>query len=454
MDSEPIVVFENVTKTYRYGKERSNARAAVPGRLGESGGDRAFNALEDVSFTVSRGEAFGIVGPNGAGKSTILKIMAGAVSPTSGSVVRPAKTVSIIELGLGFDADLTGLENIEYGGALLGMTAPEIQARRDEIIEFAELEGFETMPVKRYSTGMLARLGFALATSIDADLFVVDEVLSVGDWQFQTKSLERMRTLHKNGASIIFVSHNLWVVNQLCERALFIEHGRTRALGPTAMTLGAYLGEKRYTVGRDGVEEMSGPGGRGGEGVTSAGGANELSDQISYSPDQDPESYVDSSTPEFEYAADAADDVEALDLGDFRPVVIHSIVSDPPEIPSGGGFVLRAEIEVKVPTRDLVLVSSLYWAGYATFALPDELPSEFLQTPGKYLVEVDYSFIPASSSTTTWQLAIIRANEELEDAEQLFPNAIDRLTTQLRITGPVTPRPGINLPHSTRIKSI
>src|SRR5690606_12824135 len=105
-------------------------------------------------------------------------------------------------------------------------------------------------------------------------------------------------------------------------------------------------------------------------------------------------------------------------------------------------------------TRDLVLVSSLYWSGYATFALPDELPSEFLETPGRYLIEVDYPFIPASSSTTTWQLAVIRTNEELEDAEQLFPNAIDRLTTQLRITGPITPRPGINLPHSSSFKPI
>ena len=410
VDAESLVSFEHVTKTFHFGHERSNARAAIPGRFGEPHGRHAFQALDDVSFTVDPGEAFAIIGPNGAGKSTVLKILAGAVAPTSGRVRRPSRTVSIIELGLGFDPDLTGLENIEYGGTLLGMTGAEIAANREEIIDFAGLEAFSTMPVKRYSTGMLARLGFALATSVDADLFVIDEVLSVGDWEFQRKSLERMRDRHRRGASVIFVSHNLWVVNQLCQRAILLEGGQLTASGPTPTVLAAYLGNTQYTLQHGGVTfDGDEDGGAAAGTAAGTGGAAE-----------------------------------------WRPVVIRSVEAVPPEIEPGGSMQLRAMIQVVSPVRDHQLVLSMFWEGYATFAIPHVLPSELLEEAGTYLMEIDYADVPASPSTTTWQLAVVPRGEASEDPEQQLPHAIERASTLLTVNGEFTPRPGIYLKHTTR----
>lgn len=428
--TEPLVSFDHVTKVFHYGHERSNARAAIPGRWGEPRGRHAFRALDDVSFDVAPGEAFGIVGPNGAGKSTILKILAGAVVPTAGTVRRPIRTVSIVELGLGFDADLTGAENIDYGGALLGLTPEQIDARRDEIIDFAELEDFATMPVKRYSTGMLARLGFALATSVDADLFVIDEVLSVGDWGFQAKSLDRMRERHRAGAAVVFVSHNLWIVNQLCERALLIDSGQVKAHGPTPEVLGAYLGKSQYTLRHGGVDE----------------------DRSATDADADADETLALDSPPV--GAAPATTRPLTDDHTWRPVSITSLVAEPDEIRPGGEMTLRATVVVRVPSPELQLLASMYWEGYATFAIPDRLPSEFLSEPGVYELDVHYSMVPASPSTSTWQLAVVRTDETDEDPEQLLPGAIDRVTTTLRITGPVTPRPGIFLPHSSSVRRV
>ena len=424
MPVEPLVTFEHVTKVFHYGRERSNARAAIPGRLGEPRGRDAFRALDDVSFTVSPGEAFGIVGPNGAGKSTILKILSGAVVPTAGTVRRPMRTVSIIELGLGFDADLTGEENIAYGGALLGMTPEQIAEQRDAIIEFAELEDFATMPVKRYSTGMLARLGFALATSVEADLFVIDEVLSVGDWGFQAKSLERMKERHRAGAALVFVSHNLWTVNQLCDKALLVEAGKVKAHGPTPEVLGAYLGKSQYTLRHGGVDE----------------GGHHLAPD-----DSELEGATDAPR---QHTAGTVDEVA------WRPVSILSLVAEPGEIQPGEAMTLRATVQVDAPAPQFELLSSMYWEGYATFAIPDRLPSDFLMVPGTYEIEVHYPSVPVSASMSTWQLSVVRSGTEEEDPEQLLPGAVDKATTLLRINGPVTPRPGIFLTHEVTTRRV
>lgn len=436
MDTQTLVTFDHVTKTFNLGHERSNVRAAIPGRWGEPRGRQAFRALDDVSFTVQAGEAFAIIGPNGAGKSTLLKILAGAVAPSSGRIVRPARCVSIIELGLGFDPDLTGEENIGFGGALLGMTPDQIEAHREEIIEFAGIANFATMPVKRYSTGMLARLGFALATSVEADLFIIDEVLSVGDWEFQRRSFERIRERHTAGAAVIFVSHNLWVVNQLCQRAVLLEAGRVAALGPTPGVLAAYLGDTQYTLHHGGVTQTD----------TQSVAPRPLGDERAAHPARDGD--ADGPADALASGEDATPETGA---GSWRPVVIRELVMEPDTIEPGDPVVLRAEIDVRVPLPDHRLVASMFWEGYATFAIPDELPSEFLQVRGTHLVEVRYDSVPVSPSVTTWQLAVVPTGETDEDPEQALPGAIERASATLTTTGGFTPRPGIFLAHSVSV---
>jgi lipopolysaccharide transport system ATP-binding protein len=177
------------------------ARRAVKGGLGKS----EFWALRDVNFQVERGEAFGIIGHNGAGKSTLLKHLCGILVPTSGELVVKGRLSALIEVGAGFHPDLTGRDNIYLNGTILGMTRAEIRSKFDAIVEFSELADFLDTPVKRYSSGMYARLGFAVAAHVEPDVLVVDEVLSVGDFVFQRKSVEKMRQVMKGGTTVVFV---------------------------------------------------------------------------------------------------------------------------------------------------------------------------------------------------------------------------------------------------------
>ena len=197
MGTELDVDIQHVTKIYRLGAERSNWRALVPGPFGEQPTGEAFHALTDVSLQIEAGEALGIIGANGAGKSTILKILAGVVEPTYGSVEIRGQVAPIIELGVGFDPELNGSENVRFGGALLGHDAQELEERYESIVAFSGLEDFMETPVKRYSTGMRARLGFSLVTAFDADLILLDEVLSVGDFDFQNRSRFLHRLIHQ-----------------------------------------------------------------------------------------------------------------------------------------------------------------------------------------------------------------------------------------------------------------
>lgn len=199
-----------------------------------------FTALEDVTFSVKRGETLGLVGHNGAGKSTILKVISGILKPTSGKVVSHGTIVPMLELGSGFDFDLTGRENIFLNGAILGYSKQFLTDKYDEIVAFSQLENFIEVPIRNYSSGMLARLAFSVATVVDPEILIVDEVLSVGDAEFQQKSKRRMMELMGKGTTVMFVSHSLEQIREICDRVLWLEHGRIRMLGKADEVCDAY----------------------------------------------------------------------------------------------------------------------------------------------------------------------------------------------------------------------
>jgi homopolymeric O-antigen transport system ATP-binding protein len=240
---------DGVYKKFRKGELYDSLRDLIPavtrrllrGPARDVLAPREFWALRDVSFSVQRGEAFGIIGSNGAGKSTILKVLSGIMRPTRGSLHVNGRLSALIEVSAGFHPDLTGRENIFLNGAILGMTRAETKQRFDAIVAFSGLEEFIDTPVKRYSSGMFARLGFSVAAHVEPDLLVVDEVLSVGDYLFQQKCFERMNEIMTGGATVVFVSHNLRAVSTLCERSLLLERGKVVKIGPSNEVIKAYL---------------------------------------------------------------------------------------------------------------------------------------------------------------------------------------------------------------------
>lgn len=199
-----------------------------------------FYALKDVSFQVERGESVALIGRNGSGKSTMLKVIAGVMYPSQGSVHVNGEIAPMIELGAGFDLELTARENIFLNGAVLGHDRAYMQEHFESIIDFAELKDFVDVPVKNYSSGMLARLGFAVATEVKADLLVVDEVLAVGDFMFQQKCQKRLADMLAGDTTLLFVSHNSQQVQELCRRAIWLDHGVVRGDGPSAEVCAAY----------------------------------------------------------------------------------------------------------------------------------------------------------------------------------------------------------------------
>ena len=199
-----------------------------------------FYALKDVSFQVERGESVALIGRNGSGKSTMLKVIAGVMYPSQGSVRVNGDIAPMIELGAGFDMELTARENIFLNGAVLGHDRAYMLEHFDSIIDFAELKDFVDVPVKNYSSGMLARLGFAVATEVKADLLVVDEVLGVGDFMFQQKCQKRLADMLAGDTTLLFVSHNSQQVQELCRRAIWLDHGVVRGDGPSAEVCAAY----------------------------------------------------------------------------------------------------------------------------------------------------------------------------------------------------------------------
>lgn len=201
---------------------------------------REFHALRDVSFSVARGEVLGIIGRNGAGKSTLLQIICGTLQPTSGSVQVRGRIAALLELGAGFNPEFTGRENIVMAATILGLSAAEIDQRMASIIEFSGIAEFIDQPVKTYSSGMYVRLAFSVATSIDPDILVIDEALSVGDGEFARRSFDRIMALKDKGATILFCSHAMYHVQVLCNRALWMEHGRMRMIGDADGVTAAY----------------------------------------------------------------------------------------------------------------------------------------------------------------------------------------------------------------------
>jgi ABC-type polysaccharide/polyol phosphate transport system, ATPase component len=190
-----------------------------------------FWALKDVSFELNKGERLGILGFNGAGKSTLLKVIAGVLKPSEGAVMAKGKIVPLLELGAGFDSQYTGAENIYLYGAVLGYTKEFIKEKYDEIVEFSELGDFIDVPIKNYSSGMKARLGFSIATVVEPEILILDEVLSVGDAKFRKKSENKIREMFDRGVTVLFVSHSLEQVIRLCDKAILLEHGKIIAQG-------------------------------------------------------------------------------------------------------------------------------------------------------------------------------------------------------------------------------
>lgn len=202
-----------------------------------------FTALDHVSFTVEKGETLGLIGRNGAGKSTMLKVISGILKPTEGSVTTYGNVVPMLELGSGFDMDLTGRENIFLNGAILGYSEEFLKAKYDEIVEFSELGQFIETPIRNYSSGMLARLAFSIATVVQPEVLIVDEILSVGDAQFQEKSKRRMLELMDGGTTVLFVSHSIGQIREMCNRVVWLERGQMKLLGKTDEVCSAYGGD-------------------------------------------------------------------------------------------------------------------------------------------------------------------------------------------------------------------
>jgi lipopolysaccharide transport system ATP-binding protein len=248
----PAISMDGVWKKFRRGERHDSLRDLLPslvrrtfgGRRPSELGEQEFWALQDVSFEVRPGEALGIVGPNGAGKSTTLKLLTRILKPSRGRCEVRGRVGALIEVAAGFHPDLTGRENIYLQGSIMGMTRADVTARLDEIIEFAGVSEFVDTPVKRYSSGMNARLGFSIAAHCEPAVLLVDEVLSVGDMAFQRKCIERMQAFVRSGTATVFVSHDLQAIERLCTAALYIQ-GTVCASGPVTETLRAYLASNK-----------------------------------------------------------------------------------------------------------------------------------------------------------------------------------------------------------------
>ena len=204
-----------------------------------------FLAIQDISFQVRAGEAWGLIGTNGSGKSTLLKAISGIIKPYKGSITVNGSVAPLIELGAGFDPECTARENIFLNGCVLGHSQKFMQEHFDEIVEFAEIQQFLDSPIKNYSSGMKARLGFSVATMVKPDILIVDEILSVGDYKFRKKCEKRMQELMNGGTTLLYVSHNIDEVKRLCDHVIWIDHGKMRMIGETGAVCDAFMEEMK-----------------------------------------------------------------------------------------------------------------------------------------------------------------------------------------------------------------
>lgn len=268
--SDTVIKVENISKQYRLGqvgtgtlshdlnriwhKMRGNEDPYL--KIGEvndrtqAGSSEYVWSLRDVSFDVKRGEVLGIIGKNGAGKSTLLKILSRVTQPTTGSIKLKGRIASLLEIGTGFHPELSGKENIYLNGAILGMTKAEIRSKFDEIVNFSGVERYIDTPVKRYSSGMYVRLAFAVAAHLESEILIIDEVLAVGDAEFQKKCLGKMKDVSGKGRTVLFVSHNMAAVKSLCSSAILLEQGITKFVGETSDAVSYYLKGDSETINR------------------------------------------------------------------------------------------------------------------------------------------------------------------------------------------------------------
>lgn len=244
-ERDNIIVVDDVTMRFNLAEEKTDSIKEYCMKLLK--GQLHFNefyALKNVSFTVKRGDAVALIGHNGSGKSTLLKILAGVMHPTQGGIAVQGSIAPLIELGAGFDMELTAKENIYLNGAILGFDRTFMDAHFEEIVDFSELREFINVPLKNFSSGMIARLGFAIATVVKADILIVDEVLAVGDFRFQEKCKKKIAEILENGTTLLFVSHNAAQVKALCNKAVWLDHGHLMAYGETESVYSMY--EQNY----------------------------------------------------------------------------------------------------------------------------------------------------------------------------------------------------------------
>jgi ABC-2 type transport system ATP-binding protein len=385
---EPLVSLEHVTKFFHRGRERSNWRMLIPGPMGEVRRAHSFTALDDVSMTIEPGRAVGLLGLNGAGKSTLLKVMAGVLRPNIGSVATRGRMASVIELGVGFAPDDTGRENLEFAGRLLGMTTAELRRKEEEIVEFAGLAHALDTPVKRYSSGMKSRLGFALVSSVPADAYLFDEVFAVGDWKFKQSCFERLAALNAEGAALVLVSHEHWILTQVCQELHLLEDGALVASGDPLTVSNRFLGE-------DSLAE------------------------------KDPDIPVPLQ-PMWE-------------VSDHQPVDIEDLEVVPEALHPGDPMEVRATIVVHEPVSgQLVLTIAMF--GRTAFAEPETCPVDFLGTPGRYEVRATLDKTPIDSGRFEMRMAVVP--EDDGDPNQEFGNAYAVARSNFSMIGGVNNRPG------------
>ena len=239
--SKPVIEIKDVSVSFKMSSDRvTSMKEYVVQRLKRQYRVNEFQALTGVSFDVNKGEIMGLIGHNGAGKSTLLKVISGIMKPTGGSVTVHGNIVPMLELGSGFDFDLTGEENIFLNGAVLGYSEEFLKSKYDEIVAFSELGRFIHEPIRNYSSGMMARLAFSIATVINPDILIVDEILSVGDASFQDKSRARMMELMRGGTTVLFVSHSLAQIKEMCDRCVWLDHGEIVRCGRTEEVCNQY----------------------------------------------------------------------------------------------------------------------------------------------------------------------------------------------------------------------
>lgn len=257
--AKPIIEIENISKKYNIGHREPyySFRDQIAGLF--SGKKQAqteeFWALKDINLEIEKGDAIGIIGRNGAGKSTLLKILSQITPPTTGKITMRGRVASLLEVGTGFNPELTGRENIFLNGAILGMTQNEIKRKFDDIVAFSEIEKFLDTPVKRYSSGMYVRLAFSVAAHLEPEILIVDEVLAVGDAQFQKKCLGKMSEAGESGRTVIFVSHNMATIKSLCKKCFLLDKGKILAQGETDKVLDVYLSGE--AIDNNGVSDLS-----------------------------------------------------------------------------------------------------------------------------------------------------------------------------------------------------